>query len=93
MPYYLLMYEVAEDYLESRAPHREKHLAMAKSSHAHGEIVLAGAYGDPPVGAVLVFRADDAAAVEQFAREDPYVRNGVVTTWRVQPWHVVIGAD
>ena len=26
---------------------------------------------------------------ERFAAEDPYVREGVVTRWRVEPWTVV----
>ena len=91
MPYFLLLYDVAENYVEARVPHREEHLGLAKRSHAAGEIVIAGAYGDPPEGAAIVFRADSAEAAEQFAREDPYVRSGVVTRWRVLPWHVVIG--
>jgi uncharacterized protein YciI len=30
---------------------------------------------------------------EDFARADPYVRNGLVTRWRVREWSVVIGGD
>jgi hypothetical protein len=32
-----------------------------------------------------VFRAD----ADAFAREDPYVAAGLVTSWRVEPWTVV----
>ena len=55
-------------------------------------MVLAGAF-DPPDGALLVFRAESASEVEAFARADPYVRNGLVTSWRVRPWTVVVGGE
>ena len=58
-----------------------------------GELVLAGAFADPPDGATLVFRGPDRSVAERFAQADPYVRNGLVTAWRVRPWTVVIGAD
>lgn len=91
MRWFLLTYDVVPDYLERRAPFRPEHLKLAQAAHARGELALAGAFGDPPQGAVLVFKADDAAVPESFARSDPYVKNGVVTAWRVQPWSVVIG--
>ncbi|MDQ2676728.1 MAG: hypothetical protein M3Y34_07950, partial [Actinomycetota bacterium] len=43
--------------------------------------------------AVLLFRGDSPAVAESFAEADPYVRNGLVTRWRVRPWTTVIGAD
>lgn len=91
MKWFLLLYDVAPDYLERRAPFRPEHLELARAARERGELVLAGAFGDPPKGAVLVFKAADAAAAEAFARSDPYVKNGVVTGWRVEPWTVVIG--
>lgn len=33
----------------------------------------------------------DRSAVERFAREDPYVTEGLVTRWEVREWVVVIG--
>ncbi len=91
--YYILRYEYVENAVERRAPFREAHLELARAAHARGEIVLAGALADPVDAAVLVFRAQDRALVERFVREDPYVRNGVVTRWSVRPWTVVIGGD
>jgi uncharacterized protein len=90
MPYYILTYEVVEDYVERRAEFREEHLGIAKESHERGQLVLAGAVGEPVDGAMLVFRADDASVAEDFARNDPYVTNGLVTSWKVKPWNVVI---
>jgi len=72
-------------------PHREAHLGLVRAAHSRGELVLAGALGDPPDGALLVFRGDNADIAERFARADPYVMQGLVTGWRVRPWNVVVG--
>jgi uncharacterized protein YciI len=90
---FLLTYEVVPDYLERRAPLREAHLAKAREAAARGLLRLGGAHGDPPDGATLVFRTDDRAVVEDFARTDPYVVAGLDTRWTVRPWTVVVGTD
>ena len=28
---------------------------------------------------------------EEFAKNDPYVKNGLITEWSVRPWTVVVG--
>lgn len=89
--HYLLFYEVVADYVERRAPLRAEHLTLARAAHARGELVLGGALADPTDGAVLLFQGDTPAAAEAFARADPYVRNGLVTAWRVRAWATVVG--
>ena len=91
--YWLLFYDVVDDYVERRAPLRGDHLALATAAYERGELLLAGALADPPDGAVLVFAAEDASVAEDFAKADPYVQNGLVTSWRVRAWTVVIGAE
>lgn len=91
MKHYLLFYEVVPDYPESRKPLRAAHLALAREARDRGELVLAGAFADPPDGAVLFFQGDSPAVAEEFARADPYVRNGLVTRWWVREWTTVIG--
>lgn len=93
MPYFILFYETADNYVEKRAPFRAQHLELAREAHARGELLLAGALADPLDRAVLVFRAPDRQSVEDFARRDPYVLNGAVKRWEVRPWTVVIGND
>jgi uncharacterized protein len=68
-----------------------EHLQMAKDSFARCELQLAGALADPADGALLIFRAETAAPAEEFAKNDPYVRNGLVKQWRVRSWMVVVG--
>jgi uncharacterized protein len=92
VPYWLLIYDLVDDYLERRTPLRREHLALAEAAHARGELVMAGALADPPDRAVLVFRSEDSRAPEAFAQADPYVRDGLVQSWQVRPWTVVIGA-
>jgi uncharacterized protein YciI len=31
--------------------------------------------------------------VERFAEDDPYVRAGLVKSWKVRKWNAVIGPD
>ena len=91
MPYFALFYDVIEDFAERRTAYRVEHLRLAQEAHERGEIVLAGALGAPPDRALIVFHTDDPSIIEDFARADPYVNQGLLTHWEVQPWAVVIG--
>ena len=87
---HLLIYDYVEDVVDKRGPHRAGHLQMGDDLARRGASRRwAASIGDPPHGGVLVFRVEDAAEVEAFARADPYVENGVVTSYRVEPWTVV----
>lgn len=89
--HYLLIYDLAPDYLTRRGEFRNAHLALAWQCVERGEMVLAGAAGDPIDQAVLMFRGDSPAAAQAFAGADPYVLNGLVRQWQVKPWHTVAG--
>ncbi len=89
--HYLMFYDLASDYLERRSEFRAEHLALAWQSCERGEMILGGALADPVDGAVLLFHGDSPAVAERFAAADPYVRNGLVTRWRVRPWTTVVG--
>ncbi|MGB7282206.1 MAG: YciI-like protein, partial [Candidatus Acidiferrum sp.] len=92
MGYFALFYrEVVPDFIARRGLYRDQHLGLAREAHARGELVLAGALADPPDGALLVFRGDNPALVEDFVRKDPYVLNGLVKSWEIRPWTVVVG--
>lgn len=90
--YYLLTYDVVPDYLQRRDQFRDEHLRLANEQVEAGHLMLAGAKGDPIDGACLVFNADSAEVAEAFAAADPYVKNGLVTDWKVEPWNIVVGA-
>ncbi|MBB4079085.1 hypothetical protein GGR28_001702 [Lewinella aquimaris] len=90
MNYYILFYETADGYEERRQPYRDTHLNMLRKAQEEGTLLMAGAY-DPIDGAALVFRCKHQDTVEEFAREDPYVKNGLVKRWWVRKWTVVVG--
>lgn len=93
MYYYLLLYDVVDRYVERRGAFRDAHLKLAREASERGELLLAGAMGEPVDAAALLFRTDDESVVARFAENDPYVKGGLVRTWRVRPWHVVVGGD
>jgi uncharacterized protein YciI len=91
MAYFALIYDFVDDYIARRGAFREEHLKLARESNARGELMLGGAFADPPDKALLVFRSEDRSVPESFASTDTYVINGLVTHWEVRPWTVVIG--
>ena len=92
MKHFLLFYEAAPDYEERRKPLRAAHLEHARAAEARGELVLGGAFANPIDGAVLLFRGESPSAAAEFAKNDPYVMNGLVKRWYVREWTTVVGA-
>jgi uncharacterized protein YciI len=90
--YEILLYHYVDGFAERRGPFREKHLSLARDFADRGLLVMAGAYNDPTDGAVLIFKSDEPGRAREFAERDPYVENGLVTSWRARKWNVVIGA-
>jgi uncharacterized protein len=86
----VLLYDYVEDIVERRAPHRALHLEHAGRARDAGTLIQGGALGDPPHTGMLVFATEDRAVVEAFAEADPYVREGLVTGRRIEPWNVVV---
>ena len=91
--YYLLLYDVVDDFIERRAALRDAHLKLVRDAHERGELLMAGAFADPVDGAALVFTAGDRSVAGRFAQEDPYVTERLVTAWRVRRWNVVVGGE
>lgn len=89
--HYLLIYDVVPDYVDRRAQFRDEHLRLAWAASDRGEIVLAGALGNPVDGAALLFSGDSPEVARTFASRDPYVLNGLVTRWQVREWTTVAG--
>jgi uncharacterized protein YciI len=93
MKYSALIYYVVDDFVSRRMEFREDHLRLAWRAQRRGELLLAGAFTEPSDRALLVFRAAERSIVEDFARNDPYVKNGLVQRWEVRSWAVVVGAE
>lgn len=82
---WVLLYESADD-VASRAPqHFDDHWAHCLAFRERGSLELIGTFEDPQSqGAMGVFATREAA--EEFARDDPFVRHGVVARWEVRGW-------
>jgi uncharacterized protein YciI len=89
--HYLLSYDFVPDMAERRTPFREEHLKLARGAHEAGRLLVAGAFREPPAGAVLLFRAEGIEVVEDFVAGDPYVANGLVTKWKIRPLQIGVG--
>jgi len=60
---------------------------------ARDKRILGGAFASLPDGAELLFRGDSPVVAGSFAKDAPYVKNGVVKSWRVREWTTVAGPD
>ena len=84
-----MFYELASDGLQKVPALYPAHSARLQEFHAHGVLLLAGPYGDPPQGAVAVFT--DEGAARDFIAGDPFVQQGAVARWHVHPWNEALG--
>jgi uncharacterized protein YciI len=90
--HYLLFYSFIDQCLERRPAFRDAHLTHAWRACERGGLRLAGALTEPTDTGVLWFEGESPEAAAAFARNDPYVINGLVTSWKVREWITVVGA-
>jgi uncharacterized protein YciI len=81
---YLLFYEAADDVMSKAPAHFPAHEARLAEFRAGGTLLETGPFGDPQEGSMSIFTTREAA--EEFAREDPFVLNGVVRSWYIREW-------
>ena len=87
--HHLLLYDYVHDMADRRGPYREAHLGRIRAGQDEGRIVMAGALGDPPHGAAIVFKGATRDEIEQFVQDDPYVEADLVTKWYIERWQLV----
>ena len=88
--YYILTYELADNYFEAREPVRQLHFNHIQPYLEKGEFLMGGAL-ETAEEAVLIFKTTNKAIIEEFIQKDPYVRSGVVTGWWIRKWNMVVG--
>jgi uncharacterized protein len=79
--------------LELRLQVQPAHLDYLKRTAAR--IKVAGPLlneNDQPIGSLLIVEADDRAAAEAFAADDPYRREGVFERVEIRPWRAALGS-
>lgn len=89
--YYVVFFETLYDSIEdafSKAPDViAAHQARSNELHTQGTLLLAGALLNTPqekLGGMVVCATREAA--EEYARGDPFVLNGMVSTWSIREW-------
>lgn len=90
--YFLLTYNLVPDYMVRREAFRDVHLKLALSAVDRGELVLGGPLTESCDEAILLFHGKSSQVAENFTKEDPYVLNGLVESWQVRTWSIVLGA-
>jgi len=78
-------YEMAPGALAHLKTHYPAHRARLDEFHARGVLLSAGPLGNPPESAMGVFTTREAA--EEFIKGDPFVTNGLVSSWRLVEWN------
>jgi hypothetical protein len=77
----VLFYEIHEDGVAKLMVHEQAHRARLAEFQARGVLLLAGILAQPPEGSMAIFTERSAAL--EFATNDPFVIEGVVSRWHV----------
>ena len=86
---YVVLYASAERVAEKAPQYVDAHRDHWRRFLDSGELLEIGPFGDPQSqGSMAVFNSREAA--EQFAKEDPFVLNGVVSSWELREWDEVL---
>ena len=80
-------YDMAPGALAQLMTHFPAHRARLDEFHARGVLLAAGPLGNPPDGAMAIFTSREAA--EEFIAGDPFVTQGLVSSWRLVEWKAV----
>ena len=94
MPLFVISSIDKPNSLSVRMAAREAHLAYANTGEKPVKVKLGGPYLDGNgnmAGSLLIVDAPDRAAVDQFLRDDPYVKAGLFESVDVRPYRVTVG--
>ena len=89
--YYVAFFETCYDSLDdatAKAPDTvAAHRACSQELHARGTLLMSGAFlnnQEEKLSAMAVLTTREAA--EEYAGGDPFVLNGMVSTWSIREW-------
>ena len=83
---FVLFYTSAPDVAAKAGPVFAAHKAYYEQFLARGVLLLLGTFEDAQAdGSMAVFTTREAA--EEFAAADPFVLNGVVTSYQIKGWN------
>ena len=87
---FALEYTYVSNMAEKRGPHRPAHLEFTKPFVENKKLIAGGAYVPEIEKGLLVFKCTKSE-VEEFAKKDPYVVNGLVHSYIIREWAVAVG--
>jgi hypothetical protein len=76
---------------DRQAAVRPEHRAYLRSLAVDGSLLGSGPYTDGAPGALLVFRTQDRATLDELLAGDPFALAGLITATTVRSWDVVLG--
>ncbi|MFC6012674.1 YciI family protein [Nocardia lasii] len=91
MPIFAVHYTYTDATAADRASNRPEHRAWLNALVEAGTVLSSGPYPDGS-GALLIFRADDAATLDALLPQDPFAKLGLIEAVRPVEWLPVMGA-
>ncbi len=67
---------------------RPRHRAYLTTLTENGNLFASGPFEDGS-GALIVYEAETAGAVDALMKNDPFFEAGVFISWTVRPWKVI----
>jgi uncharacterized protein len=84
----VLIYDLAQDGLRKVHIHDANRSAWLDEFSSRGLLLMAGPFANPAEGYMGVFTTREAA--EEFIQGDPFVTDGVVSSWTLRDWDEVL---
>jgi uncharacterized protein YciI len=83
---YVVFYESADEVAAKAQAHFAAHRALWAQYVEHGELLMIGTFANPQQDGSMAVSTTRQAA-EHFVDDDPFVRHGVVRSWRILEWN------
>ncbi|MFF0496312.1 YciI family protein [Nocardia aobensis] len=91
MPIFAVHYTYSDATVAGRDEHRPRHREWLSNLVDQGVVLTTGPYADGS-GALLLFRAEDAAALDELLASDPFAQEELIDAKRFLEWTPVMGA-
>ncbi len=88
---FVLQYHYVDNMLDKRDPFRAGHLEHTKLHIEQGHLMAGGGFLPEVKRGMLLFRTEERSTVEAFAKNDPFVKGGLVTHHEIFEWGILVG--
>ena len=80
----VILYEPSGSSMDAIMAGFPRHKALIDQFDARGEVIGIGAFGGGGQGSMGIFK--DRAAAEAFVAQDPFIKEGLVSKYRILDW-------